>query len=218
MNLDQFNNRLPQPSDQVPIHPIYGIPDADDPPGAIDWPRFREEFKRFRSNQPFADDHPKSGESSMSSLSFGPVLPDNLLSEWRSRFREVERVRMRQGVKIEWRIVEGFLLYYEPEITQALDLSMFLRSPERVLKRRRQEREYVCSDGTPWVDPPGYWDQITYPAYIRGHSHLFHNGDVDWGTPVESFDLMVLDGEGTDRNLSFEEFFTSTASAILRVS
>ncbi|KAG8719682.1 ribosylnicotinamide kinase [Ceratobasidium sp. 394] len=133
------------PSDQVPIHPIYGIPDADDPPGAIDWPRFREEFKRFRSNQPFADDHPKSGESSISSLSFGPVLPDNLLSEWRSRFREVERVRMRQGVKIEWRIVEGFLLYYEPEITQALDLSMFLRSPERVLKRRRQEREYVCS-------------------------------------------------------------------------
>ncbi|KAG9087635.1 ribosylnicotinamide kinase [Ceratobasidium sp. UAMH 11750] len=135
------------------------------------------------------------------------TLPDGLLGDWRNRFRKVQEERMSQGMKIEWRIVEGFVLYYDPEIIKGLDVPVFLRSPSHVLQKRSSGRECPQSDGTVWVAPPNYWDQLTYPAYIRAHSHLFHDGDVDQGTAIKSFNLIVLDGEGTERNLSFEEFF-----------
>ncbi|KAG9118888.1 ribosylnicotinamide kinase [Ceratobasidium sp. 392] len=100
------------PLEEAPIHPVHGIPDPEGPPGAIDWPRFKEAFKRFRSTQPFVDNHPKSSESTPSPSS-SLVLPDGSPDEWRSRFKQVEKERMHQGIKIEWRIVEGFLLYYD---------------------------------------------------------------------------------------------------------
>ncbi|KAG9122363.1 ribosylnicotinamide kinase [Ceratobasidium sp. 392] len=206
------------PIDKAPIHPIYNAPDLEDPPRTIDWPAFRETFQRFKSPEPFASGQPESSEIVPSSLTFNGALPDELLDEWRSRFKRLEKERMLQGIKIEWRIVEGFVLYYEPEIIKDLNLSILLRSPGHVLQKRRDGRQYLHSDGTVWDSPPEHWEQMSYPAYIRAHAHLFHNGDVNWGSPIESFNLTLLDGEGTERNMSFEEFFTTAASAIFQVS
>src|SRR5579859_7382167 len=30
-----------------------------------------------------------------------------------------------------------------------------------------------------WEDPPGYFDDIVWPCYIKDHQHLFENGDVN---------------------------------------
>ncbi|KAG8719680.1 ribosylnicotinamide kinase [Ceratobasidium sp. 394] len=215
---DTISKNFWTPIDKVPKHPVYNRPDLEDPPGTIDWPAFREAFKRFRSDEPFVGDQPESSDTGPSSSSLDATLPDELLDEWRSRFRRVEKERMRQGVQIEWRIVEGFVLYYEPEIITDLDVSILLRSSGHVLRKRSCGRQYFHSDGTVWVASPEHWDRISYPAYIRAHEHLFHNGDVDRGTPIESYNLTMLDGQGTERNMSFEEFFTTAASAILWAS
>ncbi|KAG8736484.1 ribosylnicotinamide kinase, partial [Ceratobasidium sp. 414] len=214
--MNRFPTTHPQPIDKIPLHPVYNVPDLEDPPGTIDWPAFREAFKRFRSAEPFVSDQPESSDTGSSSSSFDATLPDGLLDEWRSRFRRVEEERMRQGVKVEWRIVEGFVLYYEPDIIKDLDVPILLRSPSHVLRERSYGRQYLHTDGTVWVAPPEHWDRISYPAYIRAHAHLFHDGDVDRGAPIEIYNLTMLDGQGTERNMSFEEFFTTAASAILQ--
>ncbi|KAG8774886.1 hypothetical protein FRC12_001775 [Ceratobasidium sp. 428] len=70
-----------QPIDKVPIHPIYNVPDLEDPPGTIDWSAFREEFQRFRSPDPFVSNQPELSDTS--SLMFDTTLPNELLDEWR---------------------------------------------------------------------------------------------------------------------------------------
>ncbi|KAG8683180.1 ribosylnicotinamide kinase [Ceratobasidium sp. 395] len=204
------------PIDKVPIHPIYNVPDLEDPPGTIDWSAFREEFQRFRSPDPFVSNQPELSDTS--SLMFDTTLPNELFDEWKSRFRQLKEKRICQGVKIEWRIVEGFVLYYEPEIINYLDVAILLRSPGHILRKRSSGRQYEQSDGTVWVASSEHWDRITYPAYIRAQAHLFQNEDVEQGSLVDSFNLTMLDGEGTERNMPFEEFFTTVASMILRAS
>jgi len=34
-------------------------------------------------------------------------------------------------------------------------------------------------EGSLWRDPPGYWEDIVYPAYLDAHKDLFVDGDVE---------------------------------------
>ena len=36
-------------------------------------------------------------------------------------------------------------------------------------------------EGALWRDPPHYWEQIVYPAYVEAHRHIFEGGDVEHG-------------------------------------
>jgi nicotinamide/nicotinate riboside kinase len=59
------------------------------------------------------------------------------------------------------------------------------------------------SEGTFWKDPPGYFEQLVYPAYVDAHRNMFsvricaltaalfndahenaQNGDVEGGSPL----------------------------------
>jgi hypothetical protein len=76
-------------------------------------------------------------------------------------------------------------------------------------------------DGEPWVEPAQYWERIAYPAYIRAHSHLFHKGNVESGDAnqkTKNLRLLVLDGEGTEKNLATDAFFRIAAGAVLAES
>jgi nicotinamide/nicotinate riboside kinase len=91
-----------------------------------------------------------------------------------------------------------------------LDIKLFLRVPSNILKSRREERQtYVLQSksllsrsplkadpndaaaGGVWTDPPNYFEQIVYPAYVKAHEHIFENGDVENGK-VKSEGLHVL--------------------------
>lgn len=48
-------------------------------------------------------------------------------------------------------------------------------------------RHYACCDkqiaeDSFWKDPPGIFDKVVWPAYVQAHSHLFEEGDVEWGS------------------------------------
>jgi nicotinamide/nicotinate riboside kinase len=46
--------------------------------------------------------------------------------------------------------------------------------------------------GGVWVDPPNYFEQIVYPAYVKAHEMIFEDGDVESGRVREEWkDLKI---------------------------
>ncbi|KDN37198.1 hypothetical protein RSAG8_10330, partial [Rhizoctonia solani AG-8 WAC10335] len=143
-----------------------------------------------------------------------------MAAEWSQRFHELDKEYRSQGIQLKWCIVEGWHLYYDPEVAEALDLRLLIRCPSNVLKERKEKRGYKQKDGSFWADPPYYWDGFSYPAYVRSHSHLFH-GEMETGplsAEAESAGVVLLEGEGTRQNLSCSELFQHAADSILLIS
>ncbi|KAL9059890.1 MAG: hypothetical protein Q9162_000960 [Coniocarpon cinnabarinum] len=77
--------------------------------------------------------------------------------------------------------IDGFLLYSQQlkNVRDLLDVKLFLRTNYQTTKARREARSgYVTLEGF-WKDPPGYVDQIVWPNYVKDHSFLFENGNVE---------------------------------------
>ena len=56
-------------------------------------------------------------------------------------------------------------------------------------------------EGTLWRDPPNYWEQIVYPAYMDAHEEVFQNGDVEEGEPTcKVQELFVLESLKMEMN------------------
>ncbi|KAF3914424.1 hypothetical protein ABW21_db0209672 [Orbilia brochopaga] len=81
-------------------------------------------------------------------------------------------------------IVDGFLLFGEgvPEALQAeFDIKLMIRTPYEKAKKRREDRAgYTTMEGF-WHDPPGYFELLVWPAYVKQHSYLYQDGDMDAG-------------------------------------
>lgn len=45
-----------------------------------------------------------------------------------------------------------------------------------------------------WRDPPLYWENIAWPAYVAAHQNMFENGDVESGKPTGDH-MLVLANE-----------------------
>jgi nicotinamide/nicotinate riboside kinase len=78
-------------------------------------------------------------------------------------------------------IIDGFLMYSEEmkSIRELFDVKLFLRTNYATAKRRREVRSgYVTIEGW-WEDPPGYVDKIVWPNYVKDHSFLFKDGNVE---------------------------------------
>ncbi|KAG8828922.1 ribosylnicotinamide kinase [Serendipita sp. 399] len=118
-------------------------------------------------------------------------ISDDALAHWRSQFQEMhDSAKRDHGVELVWGLVDGFLLYWHPGIIKELDVRVFLRVSYSTLKSRRERRfgyhtaVQFSPEGSFWRDPPGYWDDIVWPAYLKAHRRIFANGDVDNGAPV----------------------------------
>lgn len=49
-------------------------------------------------------------------------------------------------------------------------------------------------EGALWRDPPNYWEQIVWPAYIEAHKHVFEDGNWESGASSGNIeDLMIID-------------------------
>jgi len=83
-----------------------------------------------------------------------------------------------------------------------MDVPIFLRVPREILRQRREERSgYHTAEGSFWRDPPGYWEQVVYPAYTRAHASVFQDGDVENGAAAEKVKgLVLVDGMSEDMN------------------
>ena len=57
------------------------------------------------------------------------------------------------------------------------------------------------AEGTLWRDPPGYWENIVYPAYRDAHKDIFMDGDVEHGQLTSNVSGLILI-EGLDISMS----------------
>lgn len=85
-------------------------------------------------------------------------------------------------------LVEGFLLFGDgvrEELGRLFDLAILLRATRASAGRRRASRNgYVTLEGF-WQDPPGYFEDVVWPNYVKEHGYLFEDGDVE-GEAVKS--------------------------------
>lgn len=90
-------------------------------------------------------------------------------------------------------IVDGFLLLGPSvhSIRALFDMKILLRCRYEDSKRRRGARSgYVTLEGW-WEDPPGYFDDIVWPNYVKEHGFLFEGGDVEAAVRYD-----IADNEG----------------------
>ncbi|KAI5118192.1 hypothetical protein M0805_005547 [Coniferiporia weirii] len=201
------------PQELVPMHPEYNVQDWDDAPGAIDWPRLRTFLRDVKETGVIPGSH-----KSHDHLNEQKDVPLNkeAFERWGSTFRDIVKNYEEKGEKVIWGLVDGFLLYWDKEVFESLDARIFLRVRHDVLKKRRHERHgYHTAEGTLWRDPPQYFEQIVYPAYIRAHERVFSGGDVEAGAPSGFVERLVLiETEKT----SIDKVFEEACGAILGVS
>lgn len=211
------------PQELIPMHPVYQVQDWDDAPGAIDWPRLRASLKQVKEGGSLPKEH--YSHDHLNEQKEVPVSQETL-DQWSKQFKDVSKQWSDKGFEVIWALLDGFLLYWDSEVVGYLDAKIFLRIPEEILRKRRHERHgyhtAVQSDpeGSLWRDPPNYWEQIVYPAYVRAHEHLFAGGDVENGEINSKYDdLLVLPGEGYgDKHLEMGPMVEATAKRILSAS
>ncbi|CDR46186.1 CYFA0S22e01024g1_1 [Cyberlindnera fabianii] len=76
-------------------------------------------------------------------------------------------------------IVDGFMMFHDLSIIELFDIRIFIKASHDTLKQRRESRFGYQTQQTFWVDPPGYFDKIVYPAYAESHKILFNDDDVE---------------------------------------
>ncbi|KAF9268763.1 P-loop containing nucleoside triphosphate hydrolase protein [Marasmius fiardii PR-910] len=183
------------PQHKVPIHPVHQVQDWDAPAGAIEWDRMIDFLKNVKETGVIPPDH--RSHDHLNEQKKVP-LSESISSKWQSQFDRLVNEADYKGEKIVWGIVDGFLLYWHPDVFEQLDVRIFLRVPHDILKQRRHERHgyhtAVQSDpeGSLWRDPPMYWEQIVWPAYLEAHRDAFVDGDVESGVPNERVRGMSL--------------------------
>ena len=98
-----------QPVEQVPIHPQWNVQDWDAPAGAIDWPRLVTFMKQVKSTGDIPPDH-----TSHDHLNEQKILPisEEVEHRWRTAFEALEMEMKKDGERIVWGLVDGFLLYW----------------------------------------------------------------------------------------------------------
>ncbi|KAJ7594687.1 P-loop containing nucleoside triphosphate hydrolase protein [Mycena floridula] len=182
------------PQELVPIHPIHNVQDWDAPEGAISWPKmvsFLDQVKMTGEIPAQHRSHDHLNEQKDIPLS------DHVRDHWKRVFQDKKKKREENGQgRIIWALVDGFLLYWHPEVREKLDVRFFLRVPEEILKKRRHERHgyhtAVQSDpeGSLWRDPPLYWEQIVWPAYVTANAGLFANEDITAQPTAEGIEVI----------------------------
>ncbi|KAG0702970.1 hypothetical protein DFH29DRAFT_1044387 [Suillus ampliporus] len=178
-----------QPEEVLPIN--HGYQDWDAPDTAIDYPRLSKFLKHVKDTGSIPVDHRSHDHlNKQTDLPIEAECQDRLAE----RFRVIQdQMKENDNINIVWGLVDGFLLYWNQELIEQLDVRIFLRVPLKTLESRRKARQvYITSKGDAWVDPPDYWEKIVLPAYLDAHREIFEGGDVENGDLTSKVKGLVL--------------------------
>lgn len=172
----------------IPLHPT-GVQDWDCA-AAIDLPRFRQTLQHIKNGGALPDDLVQQGgvedgvHASPKDQNQASVSPECV-----ARLQDGVEAWLPRGAPTIV-LVEGFLLFGEAvweELGRLFDRAILLRATRANAGRRRASRNgYVTLEGF-WQDPPGYFEQVVWPNYVKEHGYLFEDGDVE-GEAVRSTD------------------------------
>ncbi|KAF9467324.1 P-loop containing nucleoside triphosphate hydrolase protein [Collybia nuda] len=136
------------PQELVPIHPVYNVQDWDAAPGAITWPKLIDFLRHVKETGEIPPDH-RSHDHLNKQKEI--KLDDSVRDRWIEVFEKIKRDKeIKDDERVVWGLVDGFILYWNEEVMDQLDVRIFLRVPEEVLKKRRHERSgyHTAGKGT----------------------------------------------------------------------
>jgi len=126
------------PQELVPVHPVYRVQDWDAAPGAIVWPKLVKFLRHVKEVGEIPPDHRSHDHlNEQREVKVGNEVRDRWIEVFEGLRREREKYA---NERIVWGLVDGFLLYWNQEVIDELDVRIFLRVPEEVLKKRRHQR------------------------------------------------------------------------------
>ncbi|KAK9237565.1 P-loop containing nucleoside triphosphate hydrolase protein [Lipomyces kononenkoae] len=158
-----------KPEAEIPV--VNGVEDWDCPE-AIDFIALRAAIDYIKTNHTLPGNvHYKEDQND---LGTPPVSTDEA--------DEIKKTILGENSiadNTDFCIVDGFLLFNDDIVTKQLDVKLLLRAPYESLKKRREARNgYATIEGF-WVDPPGYFENIVWPGYVKAHKHLFEGEDIE---------------------------------------
>lgn len=122
-----------------------GSADWDDPATSVDWQRLRSTLAHVKANGALPPDHGSHDESN-------PLPERAIRKETDQKYRQLFKEAMqRDGGPTHVVFLDGFLLYYDEEVRDMIDVPIFLRIGKELLRERREKRGgYVTADGDKW--------------------------------------------------------------------
>lgn len=123
-------------SEMVPVSPEFGVQDWDDPPTCVEWPRMRQVLGAIRQSGKVPQEH-DSFDHLNAQVEVG--VDGGVVHEWGTKLGQVT-VTGGGEEKIVWVLVDGFVLYWDRGVSDALDVKLLMRVPRAVLKARREAR------------------------------------------------------------------------------
>ncbi|KAF4620983.1 hypothetical protein D9613_000340 [Agrocybe pediades] len=126
------------PQELVPVHPIHKVQDWDAPAGAITWPRLVNFLKEVKKTGKIPPDHRSHDHlNEQKEIKIDEAVREKWIAEFE---RLKQQLEARRHERIIWGLVDGFLLYWNKDVIEQLDVRIMLRVPHDVLKQRRHER------------------------------------------------------------------------------
>ena len=93
----------------------------------------------------------------------------------------------------------GTVIILQVNIPLELSPKQLTSSLPTLSPHRSRQLPFICGvqtdpEGALWRDPPNYWEQIVWPAYIEAHKHVFENGNWENGASSGDIkDLIIID-------------------------
>lgn len=121
------------PASKIPIHPVHGVQDWDDPEGCIEWPKFRDTLRYLK----------REGSLPPGYASYDHLNEDDKAPPQSEVVEAVEKKYHGQFPEAKYILVDGFVLFWDKGVRETMDVELLLRVPKETLKRRRDERTYA---------------------------------------------------------------------------
>ncbi|PWN93170.1 P-loop containing nucleoside triphosphate hydrolase protein, partial [Acaromyces ingoldii] len=171
------------PESELPWNEKAQARDWDHPVGTIDYERLDRTVQYIEAHRSLPPDHASHDHLNASSTA-PPLSPASRGDGGPLASRLAALLAADDGLTLA--ILDGFLLYFSPRVHAHIDVRLFLRVPRHTLEERRHRREgYATAEGTVWQDPPGYFDDVVWPAYVLAHEQMFSGQDVECGDVVK---------------------------------
>jgi len=130
------------------VHPVYNVQDWDAPEGAIEWPRLIKFLHDVKETGDIPADHYSHDHLNEQRE---VALDKAIVEKYRKEFTRIQEESKSRNEQIKWGLVDGFLLYWHPEVVALLDACIFLRVPYDVLKKRRDDRSGYHTAGEQYL-------------------------------------------------------------------
>lgn len=137
-------------------------------------------------------DESKRSQEHLNLLTRVPVR-DDIKNKWKEAFQSSS-----DTLHTKYILIEGFLMYWHPQIHSLLDIRLLVRSAKSTIHKRRSERNDRISEDSFWKDPPGCFENIVWPAYVDAHSKVFAGGDVEHGRIDKDAEITLLEADEMD--------------------